>query len=483
MKHAVCLIGLLLVSLAPVAQETPLAQETEWMALLLDGHKTGHLKSVRTVWTDRVEHEQTVHIEIKRSGVSITMTTVEGSVETPDGEPLSFFSQQSIGGGEMTVRGEVRDGLVAVTTRSGGSRQVREFPWPEGALLSEGLRLQTEAHGLAPGTSFTARVFLPGSLQATDVVVRIAERERVDLFGVEMDLVRTEQVMDLGQTKTTAVAWVDEDLTAKKMRFSIMGMALETIACPQLCAQSEIEPAEFFTQAFARAPRDLTVAQRAGELVFEIRPRNGALHFPESDEQRVEVLADGAFRVRVRPIHESTPQRPQSTADADAFLTQTRWLQSKHPTIERLARRARGSASEPAEIMQELEGFVRRHVSNKNLSVGYATALETARNRSGDCTEHALLLAALGRASGIPTRVATGLAYVANWLGASNVFVPHAWTQALIDGRWISFDAALSGFDAGHIALSYGDGDPWHFYDSVNTLGNFDVVAVETRAP
>lgn len=47
-----------------------------------------------------------------------------------------------------------------------------------------------------------------------------------------------------------------------------------------------------------------------------------------------------------------------------------------------------------------------------------------------------------------------------------------AWTQAWIDGRWESFDAALRRFDSSHIALSVGDGDPWRFYASVRVFGN-----------
>jgi hypothetical protein len=57
--------------------------------------------------------------------------------------------------------------------------------------------------------------------------------------------------------------------------------------------------------------------------------------------------------------------------------------------------------------------------------------------------------------------------------------VPHAWVQAFIDGRWQSFDAALHGFDAGHIALSVGDGDPWRFFAGFDTLGRMRVDAVQ----
>ena len=47
------------------------------------------------------------------------------------------------------------------------------------------------------------------------------------------------------------------------------------------------------------------------------------------------------------------------------------------------------------------------------------------------------------------------------------------------DGRWRSFDAALPGFDAGHIALAVGDGDPWKFYAGLDLLGRIELRKAE----
>ena len=94
-----------------------------------------------------------------------------------------------------------------------------------------------------------------------------------------------------------------------------------------------------------------------------------------------------------------------------------------------------------------------------------------------------MLLAALGRALGIPTRVVDGLAYTDHYAGMNHVFVPHAWAQAYVDGRWQSFDAALHGFDAGHVALAVGDGDPWRFFSGFDTLGRMRVEAIVPAEP
>ena len=100
-----------------------------------------------------------------------------------------------------------------------------------------------------------------------------------------------------------------------------------------------------------------------------------------------------------------------------------------------------------------MRAFVNRHIEDKNLATAFASASEVARTGAGDCTEHGVLLAALLRADGIPSRVVTGLVYMPG-LGKSGkgAFGWHMWTQALIDGQWMDLDATLPmWFTAGHI--------------------------------
>lgn len=90
---------------------------------------------------------------------------------------------------------------------------------------------------------------------------------------------------------------------------------------------------------------------------------------------------------------------------------------------------------------------------------GHFSALDTIERGAGDCTESAVLLAALARAAGIPALVVNGLVYSREqYHGVSNAFMPHSWTLAYVDGAWRSYDMALGEFDATHIALTIGDG-------------------------
>jgi hypothetical protein len=68
-----------------------------------------------------------------------------------------------------------------------------------------------------------------------------------------------------------------------------------------------------------------------------------------------------------------------------------------------------------------------------------------ARRRKGDCSEHAVLTAALARQQGIPARVAIGVALVSQ--DKRHGAFGHAWAEMLEDGQWKVADAALHGVD------------------------------------
>jgi len=69
-------------------------------------------------------------------------------------------------------------------------------------------------------------------------------------------------------------------------------------------------------------------------------------------------------------------------------------------------------------------------------------ASDVARSLQGDCTEYALLTAALARAQGLPARLVQGAALLhsnGRWIAYG-----HAWVQTLEAGRWIVRDSALA---------------------------------------
>jgi len=86
------------------------------------------------------------------------------------------------------------------------------------------------------------------------------------------------------------------------------------------------------------------------------------------------------------------------------------------------------------------------------------------------------------RSIGIPARVVVGVAYIDDFEGRTG-FGGHAWVEAYTGGKWVGLDSAfkagaLGGFDAGHIALASGNGEPADFFNIATALGRFKIEKV-----
>ncbi|HET8942253.1 MAG TPA: transglutaminase-like domain-containing protein [Rudaea sp.] len=471
---------ILLALLAPGLTAFAAPVKDTWLSVLLDGRKIGNMHVERVVRDNRVVTVQTMNVELDRAGIKVPLGTSETDTETLAGEPLAFSSRTSISGIASVVHGTRRpDGKFDVTSEVGGAKSNRVVEWPHNALLAEGLRLAEQRNGLIAGTKFTEWAFQVDSLDAVEIQSTIGKREPVELPDGTQLATQIEQIIHLPGSPTKSVVWVDAGLNLKKLTLPMMGYELTMLACSQTCAQAPNQSADILSHALAHAPAAVSADALEHGLVISVSANDDgtALQFVQTDEQSVATHGN-TVTLRIAPLSPNAKpgrETPPQAADSQA----NDWLQSNAPVIRKLAEKAAGKAQTSAVQMHDLQEFVRRYIQNKNLSIGYASALEVANKPEGDCTEHAVLLAALGRALGIPTRVVYGLAYTDHYAGGDHVFVPHAWTQAWVNGRWQSFDAALPGFDAGHIALSYGDGDPWRFFAGMDTLGRMRIDSVE----
>ena len=469
---------LLLLALPLFAHAAPPADQ--WFTVLLDGRKIGSFEAKREVRDSQVHTSQSLEIALDRAGARVALGSTETSTETIAGVPLAFGSVSRLSGSESRIEGRVHEGRAKVTITTGGATQQRTLPWPANALLPEGVRLAGMRAGLAPGARYSALAFQPSSLEAAQITSTIAAAEQVDLPGGARKLYPVEQLLAFPGAPMKTRAWIDAEQTVYKLTMPIMGVDLVLLACDRACATAPNQGSDVFERTLMPSPRTLREQELAGTMRYTLAsPRNeSALVLPETDEQRVEARGNERIVTISRDARARAQERP-----APEDFRPNDWLQSDAPDIVRLAHQAAGDAGAPLERMRRIETFVRGYIRSKTLDVGYASALEVAHKPEGDCTEHALLVAALGRALGIATRVVDGLAYAPGFAGKDQVFVPHAWAQAFVDGRWQSFDAALPGFDAGHIALAIGDGDPWKFYAGLDLLGRIELREAQSTTP
>jgi len=480
MKTTRILLGALMIVLAAASASGE--KTVQYFALFMQGAKSGHVIIMRDAARDKVTTTVDVLMVIRRGEIPLTVRQTETSIETADGKPLGFRAGKDMGILTTSIRGTVSDGKVVV---DGADGVKQTLDWPAGALLAEGVRLLTKGKGLKEGTTYSFQQFSPEYLRAVKVSVTVGPVKQVDLLG------RVAQLTEM-KTKTSApsgtiesVRYVDDNGEDQKIIQQALGIKIVYVACDKAFALSENSAVDVFKKLLIASPGPLKGLAKVKAVTYDLTPAAGKkLSVPTTDNQSVRPGAKGAVVVTVRPVAAPAGAKfPYKGADKTALaaLKSTRCLQCTDPKIVALARAAVGDTKDAAEAARRIEKFVRKHVKEKNLSVGYASASEVAVSGEGDCTEHAVLLAAMCRSIGIPAQVVTGIAYVDTFAGRKGVFGPHAWARALIGGKWIGLDAALSGYDAGHIALAAGDGDPTEFFGLVNTLGYFTIAKVRVE--
>jgi transglutaminase-like putative cysteine protease len=144
------------------------------------------------------------------------------------------------------------------------------------------------------------------------------------------------------------------------------------------------------------------------------------------------------------------PQEKLSAADRKRWLTPAGgdWQDAD---IKRLAAKITRPAKGDLQKGYLIARWVYKNLLKSLGGPPEASAKQALKARSGDCSEHAALFAALCRASGLPARTAYGLS------GSKKALYFHVWSEFHAGGRWVPLDAALGrfGLPASYLTLSF----------------------------
>ena len=125
----------------------------------------------------------------------------------------------------------------------------------------------------------------------------------------------------------------------------------------------------------------------------------------------------------------------------------------------------------PAEKAQKMVDWIHKNIEKRPV-LSLPDALSTLENRVGDCNEHAVLLAALARAAGIPAKVEAGLVYL------KGRFYYHAWNLLYL-GRWITADSLFGQMPADVTHIRFSSGTQKQQLDLMNIIGKVELKIIE----
>jgi hypothetical protein len=431
---------------------TATAAERQWYTLSVDGERVGYAYREQ-----RVENGE--HVDSLVTHVTITQLHQRAQLESRTdvfrndaGAPLRVRVESNAANDRNGWRATFNAAGQQIDVAVDGVAGSRTYPMPSSLVLPD--RLSEPLAPLWRGTDCVLDFAYLMPAAARPVMAR-AERQ----FPCESaDALVPIRITTGGRDQSVAeTLWLDTNGAVRKRQQQFYGTPLMWERCEQECDAWVEHPFDLMARLVVASPFRIPGSAHNGPLRYVISRTDGlATHLPNTGEQSVAL--DGG-RAIVTICDTCGMTESETEAERQRYLQPNAWVQSDYPGVIGFARRYSGAGS-PDQVMRQLVDGVREYMTGDVDYVGYASAREALRTRAGDCTEFAVLLAAAARARGIPARVVTGLVYTDRFSGKKDVFSPHTWVQAWTGKRWTSYDAGLGEFDATHIALAVGNGDP-----------------------
>jgi transglutaminase superfamily protein len=420
------------------------AGEEEWMGVYHEGRKIGYTHH-------RLAPEGDGYVFAEESLLRLTLMEVPQTVRTRMqghcGKDYALRDAEfavSSGQGNLQATAVVADGTLRLTLHTGHESSEDVRPLQEPVYLPSTLRAAIRAEPIRAGREVGAAVFDLTTMQTEHIRVVIQDQEPVPQASPSVQGWRVHE--ELHGLKTTA--WIDA--TGAVLREEgPMGLVLVRQTAAQVMAQDWSTSAALDVMASAAIPVAQPIADARQRMTLQVRLSGIAVDRVPSDDEQVRHEAVLSIRRPALGSLASYPL-PYDGRDHADDLAATGYLQIQHPRVQAAAHEALGGARDARAAATRLNDWVYAHL-RKEPTVSIPNALQVLEMGAGDCNEHAVLFAALGRAVGLPTRLIAGAVYL------DGAFFYHAWCEVWL-GRWVSIDPTFHQFpaDATHIKLVVG---------------------------
>ena len=424
------------------------AADRQWYTLTIDGNRVGY------AWHDHDPQadSEVTRIEVEQLRKRMTFEMRTAVIRSATGMPQRIDVESIIGSERNGWHGTLSTDAGTLNVVVSAVAGARTFPAPVDLALPDRL-----SDALKPMWQEGRREIDIPYLEPTAAKPIGLRAELLPSPNAEPRVTQIRTSEALGHGNHQEIIWIGADGQILHRERKFFGATLVWDLCLHDCESQVNKPFDLMSKLVVQSPYRIPKGALAGPIRYVISRVDGvAPRLPATGEQAM--VTEGSTAILTVCADCGVPEQlPES--DRWRYLQSNAWVQNDLPEIRDFANR-HGRGRSQAEIMNNLVAAVRDHMTGPVDYLGYGSATDVLRTRSGDCTEFAVLLAALARARGIPTRVAYGLVYADRFSGKKDVFSPHAWVQVWTGTRWQSYDAGLGEFDATHLALSLGDGDP-----------------------
>lgn len=426
------------------------SDQSFWYLIRMDGKPVGY----EQLTTSEVEGSPNLikvfrrtEMRIRRLGSDIKLQAFLWTTQTGDGQLLAFDLQRIDAAGNRIERSgaiasnkrtfEIKERVSA--TRSQRSVRIQKTPmspivelWLPAAMRStnEGLNLRRQ--------NFS--VFFPETGDAATITASVQPfRQMLLPNGERVTAARLQYSVASRPAQPTRMLITQSNHLIRKEK-SLLNRPL---TWEQTSADSALQAAQSDTldvTAQAILPVDRLISFRTPNTPINLKlsVRQGFLgQIPSTPFQTVTQVSSASASIRLVPATypRSIPTRPNGLQPAP--LPATALMPTTDPMLQRMALSGTVGKSQPVDACLSLEKYVGKMLTFSPFSTNLLPADVVAKQKKGDCTEHAILLATLMKVRGIPARIVSGLILTPGRPG----FAGHVWVEAQIQNRWYPFDS------------------------------------------
>ena len=428
----------------PLATQTWVDRET-WMSISQHGQKIGysHRQFSRSKEGFRVVEFVSMRINMMGMIQDLRYRTEGLFQEDLTFSSFNFDLQSNLF--QFKARG-ISDGktLILMAGPPGSERRV-QLPLEPETFLPVGLLEILNTQNLKPGFRRTLQVFDPATQASRPLKIAILDEEAISVLGRQENAMK----ISLDFMGAPQYAWVGKDGAVLKEE-GLLEIRLEQVTREEALARLPGSAGADLGEIAS-----IPVHKTLNELhqLMELRVR---LDHIETEG----LFLDGgrqSYRDKVLTIRKESFRRSKSLEtekrifdEGKTYLESTPFIQADHPEILSKSKEIVSDHDSLRVKANKLVSWVNQNIQKRPV-LSVPNALETLQRRLGDCNEHAVLLAALARAAGIPAQVEAGLVY------QEGRFYYHAW-NILYLGNWMTADAVMNQCpaDVTHIRLVRG---------------------------
>ncbi len=434
------------IALTPEDLDSGFREGVEWHGIYLREAKVGFSKLERRIVPEGYQLKHLMRLNMTVMRQNQTLTTTVNTILNKDYTLKEFEMKMDNPAAPFMAKGKVEGTRVAVEMLMGDYEEKRSITLKKPPIVELGVRPLLFRKDLKKNERYTMKYFDPMSLNEKEMIVVYLGKSKMQSLGEEIEAHQLRRFIG----NQAFDAWVNE-----------LGEVLdERLPLGYVSIRESQAEATYGVMRYQGTVQQDVVEQSAVRPQKEegqyANAQSAIWHFSGFSTDSFDVhggrqlmrKADGHYELKIQRNH---PASELNTEEQKKYLAEEMMLQVAAPEVQSALADALNAKRDGQSKADAVVNWVFKKLKKKPV-VSVPNAVQILKSKEGDCNEHATLTVTMLRAAGVPSRIASGLAYL------DGRFLFHAWVEYHDGERWISADPTWGqgNADVGHVRFLVG---------------------------